>query len=169
MSQNCRDLRAFLGVKFSSRVFLCVKELTFRNSVHLHILLMIPLTSGVPNSGWTDWKELCGQDSLYLFSEDLQNWYIPCLTKDSFSSLFIKHRSDAADNCELYGGFLAQVYFKLLSKNSGRTFPFQIDSMEENFCLLEYINSLVFFLPFILKKTIYFSKYKQQQMFFVLL
>ena len=31
-SQNCRDLRAFLGVKFSSRVLPRVKELTFRNS-----------------------------------------------------------------------------------------------------------------------------------------
>ena len=34
-SQNCCDLRAFLGVKFSSRVFLRVKELTFRNSACL--------------------------------------------------------------------------------------------------------------------------------------
>ena len=31
-SQNCRNLRAFLGVKFSSRVLHRVKELTFRNS-----------------------------------------------------------------------------------------------------------------------------------------
>merc|ERR1711971_472954 len=74
---------------------------------NLHILLMIPLTSGVPNVDWPDWKELCGQGSLYLISEDLQNW------------------SDAANNCELYGGFLAQI-----------------DSLEENFCLLEYINTL---------------------------
>ena len=33
-SQNCRDLRDFLGVKFSSRVLLRVKELTFCNSVY---------------------------------------------------------------------------------------------------------------------------------------
>ena len=31
-SQNCRDLRAFLGVKFSSRGLLRVKQLTFRKS-----------------------------------------------------------------------------------------------------------------------------------------
>ena len=31
-SQNCSDLRAFLGVKSSSRILFCVKELTFRNS-----------------------------------------------------------------------------------------------------------------------------------------
>ena len=30
--QNCRDLHAFLGVKFSSRILLRVKELTFCNS-----------------------------------------------------------------------------------------------------------------------------------------
>ena len=33
--QNCRDLRAFLGVKFSSRGLLRVKELTFRNSAKI--------------------------------------------------------------------------------------------------------------------------------------
>ena len=30
--QNCRDLRAFLRVKFGSTVLLCAKELTFCNS-----------------------------------------------------------------------------------------------------------------------------------------
>ena len=38
-SQNCRNLRAFLGVKFSSRVLLRVKELIFRNSAQSFIIV----------------------------------------------------------------------------------------------------------------------------------
>merc|ERR1719500_1507812 len=74
---------------------------------HLLLLLVVTLASGKTKSKWADWEELCGQGSFYLFSEDLQSW------------------SDAANNCELYGGYLAQI-----------------DSMEENFCLLEYLSSL---------------------------
>ena len=43
MCQNCCYLRAFLGVKFSSRILLCVKELTFRNSVMMLIVMMMIL------------------------------------------------------------------------------------------------------------------------------
>ena len=32
MYQNCRDLRAFIGVKFGLKIFLRVKDLTFCNS-----------------------------------------------------------------------------------------------------------------------------------------
>merc|ERR1712037_1087594 len=72
--------------------------------------MMITLAFGqTPSLKWPEWEELCGQGSFYLFSEDLQSW------------------SDAANNCELYGGYLAQI-----------------DSMVENFCLLEYINTLGF-------------------------
>merc|ERR1719341_104210 len=72
---------------------------------HLSCLLAALLISG--GNGSPEWVELCGQDSLYLVSEDTKTWY------------------DAADNCELYGGYLAQI-----------------DSQEENFCLLEHLSSV---------------------------
>ena len=70
-------------------------------------------------------------------------------------------RSDAANNCELYGGYLAQVCFNQfevdsvnwskkvdsVNRSKNASSLFKIDSMEENFCLLEYINTLVFHAP----------------------
>ena len=37
LCKNCCSSRAFLGVKFSSRILLCAKELTFRNSDNTYI------------------------------------------------------------------------------------------------------------------------------------
>ena len=84
------------------------KDSTEMTSFQLQFLLLATtLTSGqMPNLKWSDWKEICGQGSFYLFSEDKKSWYI-------LSTLISSNiqRSDAANNCELYGGYLAQVNF----------------------------------------------------------
>merc|ERR1711970_815784 len=55
-----------------------------------------------------EWVKLCDSHSSYLFSEETDTWH------------------DAAEMCELFGGYLAQI-----------------DSMAENYCLVDYANSLV--------------------------
>ena len=64
-------------------------------------------------------------------------------------------RNDAYGECELYGGHLAQVYFYLgfviillikdwlSSHNCLKINQFQIDSLPENFCLLDYAHTAV--------------------------
>ena len=68
--QNCRYSRAFLGVRFSSRILLRVKELTFRNSGRTPRLLVVIQFALHPvdqttlklDPGW-DWRNTRGEDT----------------------------------------------------------------------------------------------------------
>ena len=53
-------------------------------------------------------------------------------------------RNDAYGECELYGAHIAQVDFQLKVLENYLKFQiFQIDSLAENFCLLDYAHTAV--------------------------
>merc|ERR1711887_512820 len=75
-------------------------------------LFLLAVVSGRPHNEKVGsppkWVELCDHHSSYLFSEDVNTW------------------QDAAEMCELFGGYLAKI-----------------DSMAENYCIVEYAHSLL--------------------------
>merc|ERR1711970_315010 len=75
-------------------------------------LFLLAMVSGRPHNEKVvsppKWVELCDHHSSYLFSEDVSTW------------------QDAAEMCELFGGYLAKI-----------------DSMAENYCIVEYAHSLL--------------------------
>ena len=76
---------------------------------------------------WMGWLEraLWTGQSLLVFRGS-SKLVTSLLYKRFFSTNFIKHRSDAADNCELYVGFLAQVYLKCGAKTVVDHFCFRL-------------------------------------------
>ena len=85
-----------------------------------------------PQAASPHWVELCGlgsndQQSSYLFSEDTKTWSV------YFNHMKLMFRREAADMCELLGGWLVQVIrvYKSLALQQFSAYCVKLTSLRE--------------------------------------